>query len=252
MGVAPVAAQTASESTTGATQPDAQLAIAYRDILAEYREAERASQIAQQDMVQLRTLAAIEQAVVTTRETAQLRASVLYLYIQQVRVALTQVPAVDTELRTQIIDQLLSLEAELLAHQQRLAAIETRAELSAELAQFALFSKQIQVEVEFAKTITQLGKLQTSQDQLKQLLELLVNIDQTQLTNDEVLPYQRAMLEIENKLQQSGSLLQSELTDVLNLRARSSTTRIALDRRESGAIYGTQTQALAFFQELIR
>ncbi len=182
------------QTTTQAEQ--AILQTYYRDQLERYRNQEKARQLAQEQLNQLNTLAALEEAVLATKQTMITRDQVLQTYFKLLRLKLIDTHGVSLAEKTTVIKELESLEANLEDHETEVGKVSDRFSLAASVNSYAQLAVRFEPIGSHATCLIVFGKMQVVYDKTVALMPELEAKANEQATDFELAKKQRALTEV--------------------------------------------------------
>lgn len=253
----PVAPNQGEEQSTIVDKPDyqtdiKQLTDSYRGQLAEYLTLQREFEVAKGQYQQLKTLAALEKAVIATKAVMLKRQQVLETYLRLLRVQLLDAEGIELSTKQAAIDELSNHLTALGVHKQTIETMNDRLSVAAVAKEFTTIGPGIEQSSYYTLSLLNLGALQQVADKAKTLTEDI----QDQVTQGsepiQQAQQQRAVAEINRTMDKA----QTQLT---KLRGQISANRVSGSRsnytqllRDMQPIYADLSQVLAFQDELLR
>ncbi len=137
----------------------------YKNQIEVYRSSEQQYRIAKTQYFSLQTLAALEEAVSTTREALLNRSRVLVSFVQLLRATLQETQGVELSQKQQAMDRLESVLQKLLAHQDAVLDTQTREAVALRAQEFAILEKELHSTTYWSLSLISLGRVQTIYDQ---------------------------------------------------------------------------------------
>lgn len=221
----------------------------YRGQLAEYREAERAFQIASQQYLQLNTLVSLENALQNMKRAMVLRDQVLITYLTILQRQLSSATGINLDQKNNLSTALGIQLEELRNHLQTVEAADTRDQIVSAGESFIELGKATEDVAYQVQTTLATGRLQTVYDKTT----ILANeIDQTlvQTTSDiKQGERQRAITEVRSALGRAKAGI-DEL--VAKRRTTGSQSNFQSALRNLNQVYGDLTLSLDYLDELLR
>lgn len=192
---APAEGSIREQQTT--TQEQTLLQTYYRDQLEVYRAKEKAYQVAQEQLTQINTLAALEEAVQATKQAMISRDQVLQTYFKLLRLKLIDSHGVPIEAKSKAITDLAQLENNLKTHEQEVNQVTDRFTLAQSSTNFTLLAGQFETVTNHALCLIAFGNLQTVFDKTIALGPELTAKIKDKTTDFELAKKQRALTEID-------------------------------------------------------
>ncbi|MDA1079674.1 MAG: hypothetical protein O2840_03240 [bacterium] len=259
-----VSAQVAPAATAGVTaetiflkrfssEESQRLIRLYQDQYEGYRQTEREFVTAQAQYLQLKTLASLESAVVSSRNTMLERTDILITYHELLAATLVESIGVELELKQDTLGQLQESIQDLKTIHEKIAASDDRFKIQVANEQFEEVLVPQLYSVAY-KTLSQLivADLQNVFDKTKQVLAEL----KSELAESEV-----SKLELEERTR-AYSEVDARITDVelqlATITARVKTEEVFDERfyqktvEELQAVYGGLSQVMTYIEELER
>lgn len=228
-----------------------QLRQVYRGYLEDYRTADRAYQIANEQYLQLKTLVSLETAVTATREAMIARNRVLETYLTILRTQLQDATGVNLDNKTKVLGRLDAMIAELTTLETQIPAAQDRAAVMNMAAEFEVIAPQIEDIAYQTQTLLAAGRLQAVFDKATALgaevyQATSVSGSLRQAERD------RAYAEIKTNLAQTRTSIDEADADVGDDKQTFSRSSFSRTLRDLGSAYAGLSQSLSYIQELLR
>jgi len=228
----------------------------YRNQLETYRAQEKTYQVAQNQLDQLQTLAALEEAVQATKQVMITRDQVLQTYFKLVRLKLIDTHGVSIEEKTAAIFDLAQLETELATHQQAMAQVTDRFGIAERTTDFVLSAARFETVQHRALCLIMFGQLQTVYDQTAALIPEVETQVQQKTTDFELAKKQRAVAEVKLLAEATQSQLDVIYREIFTVKSNqpkkftnSDYTQLATKLQP---IYARLSQMHEFIDEVIK
>lgn len=168
----------------------------YRGQLETYRAKEKTYQVAQEQLANLSTLAALEEAVQATKQVMVARDQVLQTYFKLLRLKLIDTHGVPLTDKTYALNELAELEKNLTTHEQEVNQVNDRFTLAQSSENFAYLADQFESATNRALCLITLGNLQTVFDRTSALIPEVETKITDKTTGFELAKKQRALTEL--------------------------------------------------------
>jgi len=190
----------------------------YRDQLETYRAKEKNYQLAQAQLKQLNTLAALEEAVQATKQVMLARDQVLQTYFKLLRLKLIDTHGVPLVEKTSAINDLAQLENNLKTHEQETNQISDRFTLAQSSTNFAFLAAQFETITNRSLCLIAFGRMQTVFDQTIALIPEVEATVESSTTDFELAKKQRALTELDLLSKSTKQQLNVVYTEVFTLK----------------------------------
>jgi len=227
-----------------------QLKQTYRQQLDDYRTADRQYQISVEQYRQLKTLAALEDAVQQTHVTMKLRNEVLVSYLQLLQIQLQEATGVNLDQKTRMLQALMADIENLKQFRQKLGPEADRGQVNQLASEFAELAKPLESDAYRVQTMLVIGKLQTIYD--KSLI-VRTEIEQEALQKQDIhkAERERASQEIKSNLLEVKLLIDEINVETARLDSDFSRSSFSGQQGELTQIYAGLAQNLSYLQELL-
>jgi len=222
----------------------------YRGQLDEYRTADRQYQITIEQYKQLKTLAALEDAVQQTHLTMKLRNQVLITYLTLLHFQLQNGTGINLDQKALMLQALNADISRLKTFQEKLEPEANRQAIAQIASEFAILAKPLENDAYKVQTLLAVGKLQTVFDKT---VTLRGEIDDFtgQKQDINTTQRQRANQEIKDNLLETKVVIDEVVTETARPNTDFSRGSFAGLQDDLAQIYAGLSQSLSFLEELL-
>jgi hypothetical protein len=237
------------------TQPSVEaeleaLRITYRSQLEAYRDQERQHSIAKEQYAQLKTLASLEAAVVTTRQVLITRAEVLDTYLTILRLTLQAQPGIDVSRKERLLIELDSLRQSLGQHKAQVEQVNERIALAQVAQEFTPLGASIETKSYHVQSVIALGRLQTVFDKSLSLSSRMKEQSLSETSTIQQSRRERAFSETERT---ADSIRQQLIANELEVQKEEGYSRSQYTRFSGnlGSVYANVSQFVSYLEEIL-
>lgn len=230
----------------------ADLARSYRGQMLEYTVAEKEYLLAVTQYQQLNTLAALEQAVVATRQASLIRDLVLITYMQQLRLHLLQTQGIEVGVKSRTLERIENMITAVQLHHDETQKVADRVQLQTVTDAFQVIVPEYEKLALFSVGIIELGRLQNAHDQTKAVFEFISDADTSHLTRLQRDQRQRSLEETSRYASQVDQEFVLEVAEWLELETNDYGQDTQSLQEVLEGLYGRVAQEQEYLKELAR